>query len=793
MKGMRIFYNPYEKQFNFQYSSDGKKFSNIPNQATLAKFTNKGIALLNCLPEIFDTISKEYAHNSDGIKVEFCGTSSDYVDFCNSLSSYTPKAGKNDLKYEKLHYELISSTEALEKIKDAYERIKSEFPAEGNDATEKTREIASLIKKYNDAAKSELNLVIVGTYSSGKSTFINALIGEELLPQGEDPVTAQIFKISSASYHSIQFSVVRDGENAEFPKTIEMRWDGGSFQFHQDKRCEDASALLQKLKECAEKRSGENPIVQMNAVISFFNDLKTNEISCSIAPLLQITLPFCIEDVTNNELSINIFDTPGSDAAIAPSHLKTLKDALGQQTNALPILVIKRSEMVNSGNDALKNLLEKYNANMDLANMLVVITRGDEVSLDDLKKGFKENILNEWKFRKILFLSSIVALGFKKDGNLLVGAYKEIYFENKGKFCASNEYYRQLYQYAILSDENEKAALQQMAATATNPLYHDCGIFSVEYEIKMYADKFLRYLKAQQQCTYLLDALQKAKCQLEDAKVEEAETQKKHENAKAAKKGDLKTRLNEFKINDKEYRSILNDMKAQFDSQTRAFLNALQSETKRKWKEIPSGWFRKFGDEGKENRKKVHEHMVAHCNRYVQNTFPDRMDFLQKRCQDSAKKAWEQLSEIIQADPELSDETKATFLKRLTYKVPEFRTEDSPDFHFKNAYSEFLCFHWINPEKYSKELKVVFNTFHEVKCVDDPHNNFRKQLDHWVEVTQKNFNDNLETVSLILREYDKSIQTLAAEIKQMSERIDHLSSVEQELIHLLNFPEAVWK
>ncbi|WP_378956265.1 dynamin family protein [Pelosinus sp. sgz500959] len=793
MKGMRIFYNPYEKQFNFQYASDGENFNNIANQATLAKYTNRGIALLNCLPEIFDEISKEYAHDSDGIKVEFCGTSSDYVNFCNTLISYTKKLSKNDLKYEKLHYELISSTEALKKIESAYERIKNEFPAEGSAATEKTREIASLIKKYNDATKSELNLVIVGTYSSGKSTFINALIGEELLPQGEDPVTAQIFKISSASRYSIRFSVVRDAEDADLPETIEMRWDDGSFQFHQDKLCEEASTLLQELKECAEERSGENPIVQMNAVIGFFNDLKTNGISCSIAPLLQITLPFRIGDVTNDELSINIFDTPGSNATTAPSHLETLKEALGQQTNALPILVIERSAMASRGNDTLKKLLKDYATNMDLANMLVVITHGDQISLSDLKAGFKEEALNEWSFKKILFLSSIVALGIKKDGNLLVDAYKEKYSKNKDSFCKGNDFYRSLYQYAILPDENEKAVLEQIAATAKKPLYHDCGIFSVEYEIKIYAEKFLWYLKARQRRTYLLDALQKAKCQLEDMKAKEAESKKEHEESKTRKKGELNKKLNKFTIKDEEYRSILDEMKEKFDSQDTTFLNGLQSETKHKWDQIPFSLFRDFGDEGIKNQEKVDVHMVAHCNRYVQKTFPDRINFLEKRNQDLTKKAWERLSEIIQADPELSDETKENFWNQMDYEIPKFKTSNSPKFDHENAFGNFLCFHWIDPERYSKKLKVSFNAFHTDECVITPYTNFREQFNHWVKLTKENFNNKLETVSLILREYDEPIRRMADEIEQMSERIENLSSVEQELIDLLNFPKEVLK
>lgn len=43
-------------------------------------------------------------------------------------------------------------------------------------------------------------ICVLGNYSAGKSTFINALIGSEILPNGIEPITAKIYKIARSKY-----------------------------------------------------------------------------------------------------------------------------------------------------------------------------------------------------------------------------------------------------------------------------------------------------------------------------------------------------------------------------------------------------------------------------------------------------------------------------------------------------------------------------------------------------------------------------------------------------------------
>lgn len=72
-------------------------------------------------------------------------------------------------------------------------------------------QLEELLDKYNDKEfaelveeqksklkKSQFNLVVLGQFKRGKSTFINALLGEEILPTGVLPLTAIITRISFA-------------------------------------------------------------------------------------------------------------------------------------------------------------------------------------------------------------------------------------------------------------------------------------------------------------------------------------------------------------------------------------------------------------------------------------------------------------------------------------------------------------------------------------------------------------------------------------------------------------------
>jgi GTPase SAR1 family protein len=77
--------------------------------------------------------------------------------------------------------------EAIEQIKRLLNEMEINLPAELVDAEGRT--IAEL---RHDLAADAFNVVVVGEFSRGKSSFLNALLGQELLPVGVTPTTATI-------------------------------------------------------------------------------------------------------------------------------------------------------------------------------------------------------------------------------------------------------------------------------------------------------------------------------------------------------------------------------------------------------------------------------------------------------------------------------------------------------------------------------------------------------------------------------------------------------------------------
>lgn len=90
-------------------------------------------------------------------------------------------------------------------------------------------DLSSLLRELNrveqDIAKNVFSVAVVGEFSKGKSTFLNKLIGKEILPVGNLPTTAILTRIR---YHSKEMLVVFD-EKGRQKQTLPLSqdsWEG---------------------------------------------------------------------------------------------------------------------------------------------------------------------------------------------------------------------------------------------------------------------------------------------------------------------------------------------------------------------------------------------------------------------------------------------------------------------------------------------------------------------------------------------------------------------------------------
>ena len=113
--------------------------------------------------QLFRGVTKD----RDDLKAVVQAENTDSQIICKGMTAQLPNAG-----------------EVLPRIEKIFQKLSDEF----EELTE--NEVKKPIEQYLETIKPDVVLYVSDVYSAGKSTFINALIGEELLPSSVDPTTA---------------------------------------------------------------------------------------------------------------------------------------------------------------------------------------------------------------------------------------------------------------------------------------------------------------------------------------------------------------------------------------------------------------------------------------------------------------------------------------------------------------------------------------------------------------------------------------------------------------------------
>lgn len=172
MKKIQIKYNPYIVDTEIIVDGEKPKANSALNvkKKRLQEWVEK-------FPQI---VLEEYRDSN--ITIDFTGTVSDYDDIVSSFNAYKEKFSVI-FNFDKT----ADITDVEKTIDKIFEEIKN-----GPIAELKDKKIIQAFKKAKDS-KFEIN--VVATMSSGKSTLINALLGQRLMPAANEPTTATIVKI----------------------------------------------------------------------------------------------------------------------------------------------------------------------------------------------------------------------------------------------------------------------------------------------------------------------------------------------------------------------------------------------------------------------------------------------------------------------------------------------------------------------------------------------------------------------------------------------------------------------
>ena len=398
------------------------------------------------------------------------------------------------------------------------------------------------LEKFSDASNDVIPICVIGNYSSGKSTFINALIGYELLPSSDEPTTAKIYKISQSKQP--------DRATIKFEydlKSVRIRFNPDSYKFLTDP---EENLLAVKLSKILDGIAAEPIPIKLSKVLETINGFANHEKDEAISDLIEIETPFDNDGlwgkIWNNFV---IFDTPGSNSASNIKHYQVLQTALEGLSNGLPIFVSEYDSLDSMDNDRLYQDINNM-AELDNRFTMIIVNKADAASLKKtgLSDDDRDRILNLAIPRQlysggIYFVSSIMGLGSKNDENFIEEHNAEVFEDQKNKYTDStSRFYKQLYRYNILPAQI-KRKYDMLSERHKNLLYANSGLYSVEQAIETFASIYSHYNKCQQSKLFLGKVIQITFDEITDAKQKkEAYRERIHANLEKEKK-DLINRL----------------------------------------------------------------------------------------------------------------------------------------------------------------------------------------------------------------------------------------------------------
>ncbi|WP_419563674.1 dynamin family protein [Ruminococcus sp.] len=436
MREIFIKYNPYRLETSI--TIDGV----APKQNSRLNFGDRRLQeWIEELPEIlFEECS------SRDFKITFHGTVLDYED----VESMAREAKKNGLNIELEH---IPAKEVSDK-EVAIDEIFDEIQAGPFDELKQP----DVVKAFNMAKSSDFEVNVVATMSAGKSTLINALLRQKLMPAKQEACTATITEI-------------KDNDADHFMAKV-YDTSGNLIQTHPELSFEIMDSL------------NSNPEVSKIHV--------------------EGNIPF----VTSEDVSLVLVDTPGPNNSRDPEHKAATYRMLSESSKTVVLYILNATQLaVNDDYNLLSHVADsmKVGGKQSRDRFIFVVNK-----LDDFKKGEDSIEAAITKVRDYLRdngienaniypASALTALNIRTI--LAESDDDDEVYEAKGKvrkFIRNPEMYFETLAPLTPSVRGEietrLANARSNHDTYEEALIH-CGIVPIEMAIKMYVQKYAKTAK----------------------------------------------------------------------------------------------------------------------------------------------------------------------------------------------------------------------------------------------------------------------------------------------------------
>lgn len=535
MTTVKIISNPYDKKITYQRKNETSgewidiDYDKNPNSVLLKDEFTKGFFPF-IADKIVDAVVEEYKDENGQVAIEFAGTEDEYDELALVCKD---ESHKDSVTLTKTDQYLENARDILPDIIDIFKNLNPLISETVQDRSKIQKEL----DKFSDAANDIIPICVLGNYSSGKSTFINALVGTEIMPSGDEPVTAKIYSVSRSKQSdraTVSFSY--DGDE------VSIRFDNTSYRFLNG---ESDKELISRIKKAMADAGDVSMSERVHIVLTEINSFENAHKDASVSDLIKVTIPFNGGLWKQSDNEFVIFDTPGSNSASNDKHVQVLKKAMEDLSNGLPIFVSEYNTLDSTDNEKLNQEIKSM-AELDSRFTMIIVNKADAASLP--KDGFKEEdisrLLGEAIPRSlysegIFFVSSVIGLGSKTKGNFVDEHSSEVFDDQEPKYSdPDNKRYKQLYLYDIMPGKQKEHAVEA-AQICEDKLFANSGLYSVEREIQTFANKYSSYNKCQQSRMFLGKVIDITSDEIELAKRDREETKRQSEEKLEADKRTL--------------------------------------------------------------------------------------------------------------------------------------------------------------------------------------------------------------------------------------------------------------
>lgn len=613
MARLKIISNPYKKEIRYQqWDADNSTWLDIElNGHETSKLLSKELTT-SFFPfkakQIVSQIVEDYQVDGEEIELFFEGSADEYSELeavCSEGEYDVPVKPVNSNIY------LENARDILPEVKALFQEM-SPLIVQSADQEKIERDL----KRFTDASSDVVPVCVMGNYSSGKSTFINALIGSEILPNGSNPVTAKVYKISRSKYKDrASIKLTYCGQQITLIMTAENTY------FENLQQSNDLTDLLT---EKVVSMTGKNIVLRMNNAVSIINDFKKDEENNGISDLIEIEIPFVNGVLARSQHPFVLFDTPGSNSASNTKHLKVLKEAMANMTNGLPIFLATPDTLDSTDNENLYNMLSELDE-LDNRFTMIVVNKADkndlnrkESSEEEEKLILRQAIPRHLYSGGIFYVSSIIGLGSKNGGEFLDDFYAETFEDQERKYRdPESRRYKRLYVYNIMPSQIKERS-DRAAANEQNLMYANSGLFSIETEIETFAGKYSAYNKCYQSQMFLYRIIELTQESIDSSKQETAETRQMIKDKLESDKRALIEQLEKKADDQKEkYQQAYETYMQQFISgadETFSVENLKQHETEMTAQIEKDLGFNDHAEKAKGSFEAVGKNLVQHVN-----------------------------------------------------------------------------------------------------------------------------------------------------------------------------------